>query len=133
MWALFRALHLVVCNRHDARRDYFMCKYEDLYEFYIFIKDELAYEINLGAGWVEWNISIRLYSARPKILIVDMRGDLFSLYKLTTTFGVILTAAIFIVNYIVNLVVLYTCKEWSGVGFPKWTMGALHSSNVCRN
>lgn len=68
IWALFRGLHLVVCNRHDARRDYFMCKYEDLYEFYIFLEDELVYEINLG---VKWDISIRLYSARPEILIID--------------------------------------------------------------
>lgn len=62
----FQAFHLVVCVHRNHKRDYFMPKYKDLYEFYILLEDKFAYEINPGANHVEWDISVRSYKQWTK-------------------------------------------------------------------
>lgn len=42
-------------------RDYLMRKYEDLYDFYIILEDELAYEIYPREQRVEWARSNMTY------------------------------------------------------------------------
>lgn len=74
---LFRALNLVVCNRHDINRDYFMHKYEDLHNFYVSLEVKLAYEINLVADRVGGISRLGLTSIVPKIQKIDMRGNCF--------------------------------------------------------
>lgn len=59
MDTLYRSLHIVVCACHDVKRENFMHKYKDLYDFYISREEELAYEINSGVDHVEWDILVK--------------------------------------------------------------------------
>lgn len=48
LWPCFR------CSKGEDMRDYFMRKYEDLYNIYIRLEDELAYELDPNKGRIEW-------------------------------------------------------------------------------
>lgn len=80
MDTLYRALHLVVCDCHNVKRENFIHKYKDLYDFYISMEEELAHEINSGVDHVEWDILVKscMCCTIPVILRIDMRGDCFS-------------------------------------------------------
>lgn len=60
IWECFKALHLAI--EHGEMRNYFMKKYEDLYDLYITLEDELAYELNYLVKHVEWARSNMTYN-----------------------------------------------------------------------
>lgn len=68
-WGHYKALHLAI--KHENERDYFMWKYEDLYDIYITLEGKLAYELNTNKDCDEQARSNRSYKNHNGKHLVD--------------------------------------------------------------